>query len=95
MRGNIGQVVEVSGGSELCLSMLAECAGIAKAAGFPQSAAFLEQQKVALTARGSSMSSSMYRDLRHGLPVEADAIVGDLLRRGKQHENVSTAGFGE
>jgi 2-dehydropantoate 2-reductase len=85
MRGNIGQVVEVLGGSEVCLSILAECAGIAQACGFPQSPAFVERQKVALTARGSTMTSSMYRDLKKGLPVEADAIVGDLLRCGQQH----------
>jgi Ketopantoate reductase PanE/ApbA C terminal len=28
----------------------------------------------------------MHRDLKKGLPAEADAIVGDLLRCGQQHE---------
>lgn len=27
----------------------------------------------------------MYRDLKRGLPVEVDTILGDLLHRGQQH----------
>ena len=83
LRGNIGQIVSISGGPELCLSILAECAGIAAACGYPQTDGFLEQQKSVLTAAGSPMTSSMYRDLRKGLPVEVDTILGDLLRRGR------------
>ena len=84
LRGNIGQIVAVPGGPALCLSILGECAEIAMACGHPQTEAFLAQQKVALTAEGSPMTSSMYRDLKRGLPVEADTILGDLLRRGQQ-----------
>jgi 2-dehydropantoate 2-reductase len=84
LRGNIGQIVAIPGGSELCLSILAECAGIAAACGHPQTEAFLERQKSALTADGSPMTSSMYRDLKKGLPVEVDTILGDLLRRGQR-----------
>jgi 2-dehydropantoate 2-reductase len=84
LRGNIGQIVAVPGGPALCLSILGECAEIAMACGHPQTEAFLAQQKVALTAEGSMMTSSMYRDLKRGLPVEADTILGDLLRRGQQ-----------
>jgi 2-dehydropantoate 2-reductase len=84
MRGNIGQIVAIPGGPALCLSILGECAEIAMACGHPQTEAFLAQQRAALTAKGSTMTSSMYRDLKKGLPVEADTIVGDLLRRGQQ-----------
>jgi 2-dehydropantoate 2-reductase len=66
VRGNIGQIAALSGGPEFCLSMLHECADIAKACGYPQPGAFLEQQKIDLTAKGSLMTSSMYRDLRKG-----------------------------
>ena len=34
-------------------------------------------------APGSGMTSSMYRDLVKGQPVEVDTILGDMLRRGK------------
>jgi 2-dehydropantoate 2-reductase len=32
------------------------------------------------------MTSSMYRDMAQGLPVEADAIVGDLLVHAAKHD---------
>ena len=35
-----------------------------------------------MTAPGSPLTSSMYRDLRKGAPVEVDHILGDLLERG-------------
>jgi 2-dehydropantoate 2-reductase len=38
-----------------------------------------------MTALGSSLTSSMYRDMRKGAPVEADHILGDLLERGAAH----------
>lgn len=85
VRGNIGQIAALPEGSEFCLSMLHECADIAKACGYPQADAFLERQRVDLTAKGSSMTSSMYRDLRKCRPVEVDAILGDLLRRGQEY----------
>jgi 2-dehydropantoate 2-reductase len=34
-----------------------------------------------LTARGSAMTASMQRDIERGAPVEANHILGDLLRR--------------
>ena len=85
LRGNIGQIAAIPGGSALCLSILQECADIAKACGYPQAGAFLERQTADLTAQGSPMTSSMYRDFKKGLPVEADTILGDLLHRGQQH----------
>jgi 2-dehydropantoate 2-reductase len=84
MRGNIGQIAAIPGGPALCLSILGECAELAMACGHPQTEAFLTQQKAALTAKGSTVTSSMYRDLKKSLPIEADTIVGDLLRRGQQ-----------
>ena len=84
LRGSIGQIVAIPGGADLCLTILGECAEIAKASGFAQSEAFLKQHGAALTANGVATTSSMFRDLRKGLPVEADTIVGDLLRRGQE-----------
>lgn len=85
LRGNIGQIAAVPGGSGLCLSILSECADIANACGYPQADAFLEKQTADLTTQGSPMTSSMYRDLKKGLPVEADTILGDLLHRGQPY----------
>lgn len=85
LRGSIGQIVDTPGGADLCLSIIGQCVEIAKACGHPQTEPFLAQQQAALTAKGSPMTSSMYRDLKKGLPVEADTILGDLLRRGQIH----------
>src|SRR2546430_16579491 len=38
-----------------------------------------------MTAPGSSLTFSMYRDLRKGAPVEADHILGDFIERGSAH----------
>jgi 2-dehydropantoate 2-reductase len=85
LRGNIGQIAAIPGGPGLCLSILQECADVAKACGYPQAGPFLERQTVDLTAQGSPMTSSMYRDLKKGLSVEVDTVLGDLIHRGQQY----------
>jgi 2-dehydropantoate 2-reductase len=81
MRAPIGDIVASPGGSELIRSLLEECRAIAEGAGHAPQAAFLEQAIAALTATGSPMTASMLRDVETNAPVEADHIVGDLLRR--------------
>jgi 2-dehydropantoate 2-reductase len=85
LRGNIGQINAIPGGAGLCLSILHECVDVAIACGYSQSSAFLERQTADLTTQGSPTTSSMYRDLRKGLPVEVDTILGDLLHRGQKY----------
>jgi 2-dehydropantoate 2-reductase len=85
LRGNVGEIAAVPGGAALALSALRECAQISTACGYPPSSAFLEQQAAALTASGSPTTSSMYRDLKKGAPVEVDSILGDLLAHGAKH----------
>jgi len=81
MRASIGDIMTSPGGKELTLSVLEECRAIAEAEGHAPQAAFLEQARAALTAPGSPMTASMLRDVESNAPVEADHIVGDLLRR--------------
>jgi 2-dehydropantoate 2-reductase len=85
LRGNIGEVVAVPGGAELCLLVLRECAAIAGVCGYPMSKTFLAEKSPQLTAPGSKLTSSMYRDLTEQAPVEADTILGDLIERGRKH----------
>jgi len=85
LRGNIGEIASVPGGAALALAVLGECSDIASASGYPQSGAFLERQTADLTAQGSQLTSSMYRDFKKGANVEADSILGDLLHRGAKH----------
>ena len=84
LRGNIGEIVVVPGGSELCLSTLRECAAIAGACGYPMSETFLTEKSPLLTAPGSKLTSSMYRDLTEHARVEVDTILGDLVERGRK-----------
>jgi 2-dehydropantoate 2-reductase len=81
MRAPIGDIVASPGGGELIRSLLEECCAIAEGAGHAPRAVFLEQAIAALTAAGSPMTASMLRDVETNAPVEADHIVGDLLRR--------------
>lgn len=84
LRGNIGEIVAVPGGTELSVSTLRECAAVAGACGFPMSEKFLKENSLQLTAPGSSLTSSMYRDLKDQARVEVDTILGDLLERGRK-----------
>jgi len=84
MRGNIGEIVSIPGGADLSRWILRECSEIAGACGHPPSASFLQDQTAQLTAQGSQLTSSMYRDLKKGAPVEVDTILGDLLERGQK-----------
>jgi 2-dehydropantoate 2-reductase len=84
MRGTIGEIEAAQGGSEFVLRMFEEVVLIAKAVGIAPSEGFLVGAKRALTEKGSTLTSSMYRDLQRGGPIEADQIVGDLLVRARR-----------
>jgi 2-dehydropantoate 2-reductase len=85
MRGTIGEIVAAPGGGDLSLKTLEESAAVATACGRKPSEAVLARHAAAMTEPGSPLSSSMYRDLRKGAPVEADHILGDLIERGDAH----------
>jgi 2-dehydropantoate 2-reductase len=84
MRGSIGEVEAASGGTAFVESLLNEIIAVVKAVGVPPSPEFITFAHVTLTAKDSQMTSSMYRDLLKGAPIEADQIIGDLLARGSQ-----------
>ena len=85
MRGTIGEIVAAPGGAELSIDVLNESAAVATACGYRPSEKMLSRHATAMTAPGSSLTSSMYRDLRKGAPVEADHILGDFIERGSAH----------
>ena len=80
-RGAVGQVAAVPRGVELARAVLRECTSIAEANGYPPPAAVLRDNDGRLTEAGSPLTSSMYRDMVKGAPVEVDHILGDLLER--------------
>jgi len=85
MRGTIGEIVAAPGGAELAIDVLNESAAVATACGQKPSEKVLSRHAAAMTAPGSLLTSSMYRDLRKVAPVEADHILGDFIERGSAH----------
>ncbi len=83
MRASIGDIVASPGGADFMLGLSDECAAIAAAQGYPVSPDLLERSHTRLTGAGSTLTASMLRDLQANAPIEADHIVGDLLRRGE------------
>ncbi|MFC3898185.1 ketopantoate reductase family protein [Lentzea rhizosphaerae] len=81
MRGLVGQVVAAPGGRHFAESTLAECAAVAAASGHPIRAEVLVRSREVLTEPGSTATSSLYRDLCAGKPVEGEHVIGDLVRR--------------
>ena len=81
MRGNIGQIAAAPGGTAFALAFLDEVAATVTAAGHKPRAPFMAVTRTAITQPGSTLTSSMYRDLQLGRPVEAEQILGDLAAR--------------
>ena len=81
MRGAVGDIVAAPGGRDFILGVRDECGAVANANGFAPRAAFLERTEGMLTAEGSKMTASMYRDILNGSAIEADQIIGDLITR--------------
>jgi 2-dehydropantoate 2-reductase len=82
MRTSVGNILASPGGKDFILGMLDECSAVATAEGYPPRAPFLERTRGMLTAEGSQMTASMFRDIKAGAPVEADHVIGDLMARG-------------
>jgi 2-dehydropantoate 2-reductase len=83
-RGTVGEIEACAGGAALTLQLLDEVVAIVNAVGEPPSDGFVKAARAQLTAKGSPLTSSMFRDLQRGRPIEVEDIVGDIVRRGTQ-----------
>jgi 2-dehydropantoate 2-reductase len=81
MRTSVGNILAAPGGKDFILGMLDECSATATAEGHAPSGPFFERVRGMLTAEGSQMTASMFRDIKAGAPVEADHVIGDLVAR--------------
>jgi len=81
MRTSVGNILAATGGNEFLLGMLDECSAVATAEGFAPGGPFFQRTRGLLTTEGSPMTASMFRDIKAGLPVEADHVIGDLVAR--------------
>ncbi|VIO66888.1 2-dehydropantoate 2-reductase [Bradyrhizobium ivorense] len=81
MRTSVGNILAAPGGKDFLLGILDECSAIAADAGHAPGGSFFQRTRGLLTTEGSPMTASMFRDIRAGLPVEADHVIGDLIVR--------------
>lgn len=81
MRTSVGNILAAPGGRDFLLGMLDETSAIATASGYAPGGPFFERVKGNLTTEGSPMTASMFRDIKAGLPIEADHVIGDLIAR--------------
>src|SRR5262245_33573070 len=87
LRASIGDIV-AAGAADLATALLEECAAIAAQQGFAPSEA--ARSRAMFTAAGSALTASMLRDIERGAPIEAEHVVGDLLRRGDKETEASS-----
>jgi 2-dehydropantoate 2-reductase len=83
MRAPVGAIVATHEGEALTKELLDECSAIATASGHKPRAKVIEQSRGMLTARGSSFTASMLRDIERGGQTEGEHILGDLLQRAR------------
>lgn len=81
MRAAVGHILAAPGGKDFILGILDECSAVASSEGYSPTGPFFERVKGMLTAEGSQLTASMFRDVRAGARVEADHIIGDLIAR--------------
>ena len=82
MRASVGDILSAPGGKDFLLGMLDEASAVATAEGHAPNGPFFQRTRGMLTSEGSPMTASMFRDIKAGLPVEADHVIGDLIARG-------------
>jgi 2-dehydropantoate 2-reductase len=80
MRSSIGDIL-AAGAGDVIDALHAECTAIARAAGHEPRTAARERARATFTLAESNLTASMFRDIQAGARVEADHVIGDLLRR--------------
>ncbi len=85
MRADVGTILKTDNGEAFLLGLLDECTAVAAAEGFRPDDDRMKGYHGQLTDRGSKWTASLLRDMEQGNRIEADHIVGDMLRRGRKH----------
>ncbi|WP_426367404.1 ketopantoate reductase family protein [Streptomyces sp. E-08] len=83
MRGTVGEVYDAEGGPALGPAVLDEAAAVAAAAGHPVPEEERAATLAVVSAPGSPMVPSLYRDLAAGRPTEVEHLFGDLTARAR------------
>jgi 2-dehydropantoate 2-reductase len=83
MRGGIGDALAAGEGEAIVEETLQACAQTAARAGYTVRDKQMAAYRKLLFARGSDFAASMLRDIEAGARVEADHVVGDMLKRAR------------
>ena len=83
MRASVGEILAAEDGEILMREALEACTAAAKAAGHAPRAESMQRTQNMLFARGATFTASMLRDIESGSHVEADHIVGYMLRHAR------------
>ena len=82
-RSNVGEILETDQGEALLLGLLSECSDVAAKEGFCPDEKRMAGYRGQLTDRSSTGAASMLRDLQQGNPIEAEHIIGNLVKRAR------------
>lgn len=86
MRSTIGQIMHTAKGEHLIRALISECQQVAQRSGFALDDAAVRSLEGSLLDPNSTWAASMMRDIDVGArQIEADAIVGDMIQRARQH----------
>ena len=84
-RGNTQQVLTSHGGEALLRDIFSEVLATITADGYQPRPAATAKIFELLNNPSTPMTSSMYRDLTQGFDIEAEQVIGDLVRRAAQN----------
>ena len=84
LRGTSGDILASADGQAIVEETLEECRKVAAAAGHDPSAPAQAFARQSLLQKGSLFAASMLHDLEKGSMVEADHVVGDMIKRAKK-----------
>ncbi|CAM3612507.1 2-dehydropantoate 2-reductase [Bordetella sputigena] len=82
LRGSVGEIASTRDGQAVMLGLLEEAQAVSAAAGYRVRPPADAAARKLFADAGSPVTASMFRDLRQGLRVEGDHIVGDMIARG-------------
>lgn len=87
-RASVGDILAAPDGKRVIEGLLSECRAVSAHNGYPMGEDFVARVSGTLFAAGSPMTASMLRDVENHSRIEADHILGDLIRRGDaaQHD---------
>ncbi|VFR32342.1 2-dehydropantoate 2-reductase [plant metagenome] len=86
MRGTIGDILSTQDGRRLMEQAMGECGSVAAASDHRLSSEDVQRLEARLLDPQSNWAASMMRDIAQGAQrLEADAIVGDMIRRAERH----------